>query len=69
MPMKYKNPNCPIISCTIENTIIDKALLDLSASVNLLPNLVYKYLGVGELKPTKVTLQLADMLVKILRKR
>uniref|UniRef100_A0A2N9F006 Aspartic peptidase DDI1-type domain-containing protein n=1 Tax=Fagus sylvatica TaxID=28930 RepID=A0A2N9F006_FAGSY len=36
------------------------ALLDLGASVNLLPYSVYEQLGLGELKPTKVVLQLAD---------
>jgi len=45
--------------------VIDKALLDLGASVNLLPYSVYKQLGVGELKPTRITLQLADRSVKI----
>ena len=44
---------------------MDKALLDLGASVNLLPYLVYKQLGLGELKPTTITLSLADRSVKI----
>ena len=65
VPVKYKDPGCPTISCTIGTTVIDKALLDLGASVNLLPYSVYKQLGVGELKPTKVTLQLADRSVKV----
>jgi hypothetical protein len=39
--------------------------LDLGASVNLLPYLVYVQLGLGELKPTSTTLQLADRSVKI----
>jgi hypothetical protein len=65
VPVKYKDPGCPTISCTIGTTVIDKALLDLGAGVNLLPYSVYKQLGVGELKPTKVTLQLADRSVKI----
>ena len=34
-------------------------MLDLGASVNLLPYHVYQQLGLCELKPTKVTLQLA----------
>ncbi|RVW57860.1 hypothetical protein CK203_042645 [Vitis vinifera] len=38
----------------------EKALLDLGASVNLLPYSVYKQLGLGELKPTSITLSLAD---------
>ncbi|VVA36189.1 PREDICTED: LOW QUALITY PROTEIN, partial [Prunus dulcis] len=46
---------------------IEQALLDLGASVNLLPYSVYKQLGLGELKPTSITLQLADRLVKIPR--
>ena len=45
--------------------MINKALLDLGASVNWLPYSVYKQLGVGELKPTRITLQLADISVKI----
>ena len=37
----------------------------MGASVNLLPYSVYKQLGLGELKPTTITLSLADRLVKI----
>jgi len=67
VPVKYKDPGCPTLSCTIETTVIDKALLDLGASVNLLSYSVYKQLGVGELKPTRITLQLTDRSVKILK--
>uniref|UniRef100_A0A2N9I7N6 RNA-directed DNA polymerase n=1 Tax=Fagus sylvatica TaxID=28930 RepID=A0A2N9I7N6_FAGSY len=41
-----------------------QALLDLGASVNLMPYSVYLQLGLGELKPTTVVLQLADRSVK-----
>jgi len=37
VPVKYKDPRCPTLSCTIGTTMIDKALLYLGASVNLLP--------------------------------
>ncbi|KAL6316599.1 hypothetical protein AAG906_018854 [Vitis piasezkii] len=47
--------------------VVEKALLDLGASVNLLPYSVYKQLGLGELKPTSITLSLADRSVKIPR--
>ena len=67
IPAKYKDPGCPTIPCVIGNHEIDRALLDLGASVNLLPYPVYEKLGLGKLKPTSVTLQLADGLVKILR--
>ena len=46
---------------------VERALLDLGASVNLLPYSVYKQLGLGELKPTSITLSLVDRSVKILR--
>ena len=63
--VKYKDPGSPTISVNIGETCIDKALLDLGASVNLLSYLVYKQLGLGELKPTNITLSLADRSVKI----
>lgn len=65
IPVKYKDPGCPTISIVIGDKTIHRALLDLGASVNLLPLVVYEQLGLGELKPTKVTLQLADKSVKV----
>ena len=59
-PIKYKDPGCPIILVNIGNTFVKRALLDLGASVNLLPYLVYKQLGLGELKSTSITLSLED---------
>ena len=59
-PEKYKDPGCPTISVNIGGTYVEKALLDLGASVNLLPYSMYKQLGLGELKPTTITLSLAD---------
>lgn len=67
IPVKYKDPGSPTISCVIGDHSIDRALLDLGASVNLLPYFVYEQLGLGELKLTPVTLQLADRSVKIPR--
>ncbi|XP_057513183.1 uncharacterized protein LOC130795179 [Actinidia eriantha] len=64
---KYKDPGCPTVSIVIGATTIEHALLDLGASVNLLPYTVYKKLGLGELKPTSVTLQLADRSVRVPR--
>ena len=66
-PPKFKDPGAPTISCVIGNHSIDRALLDLGASVNLLPYSVYEQFGLGELKPTSVTLQLADRSVKVPR--
>jgi hypothetical protein len=63
-PPKFKDPGAPTISCIIGQKEIDKALLDLGAGVNLLPYSVYQQLGLGELKPTTVILQLADRSIK-----
>ena len=64
-PVKYKDLGCPTISINIGGTSVEKALLDLGASVNLLPYSMYKQLGLGELKLTSITLSLADRSIKI----
>ncbi|RVW20311.1 hypothetical protein CK203_116941 [Vitis vinifera] len=66
-PVKYKDLGCPTILVSIGGTYVEKALLDLGATVNLLPYSVYKQLGLGELKPTSITLSLADRSMKIPR--
>ena len=63
--VKYKDPGCPTISVNIGGISVEKELLDLEASVNLLPYSMYKRLGLGELKPTSITLSLADRSIKI----
>ena len=63
--VKYKDPGCPTISVNIGGTCVEKALLDLGASVNLLPYSMYKQLGLRELKPTSITLSFADRSIKI----
>jgi len=67
IPFKHKDPGSPTIPCIIGDSKIDKTLIDLGSGVNLLPYSVYEQLGLGELKPTKVVLQLADRSVVILR--
>jgi hypothetical protein len=41
LPLKYKDTRCPAITCMIGVSQIERALLDLGASVNLLPYSVY----------------------------
>lgn len=64
---KYKDLDCSIISCVIENFKIKCALFDLSASANLLPYSMYKQLDLGEFKPSLITFQLANHYVKMSR--
>ena len=66
-PVKYKDSGCPTISVNIGGFSVEKALLDLGASVNLLPYSMYKKIGLGELKPTSITLSLANRSIKILK--
>ena len=63
--MNYKDSGYPTISVNIGGTCVEKALLDLGASVYLLPYSMYKQLGLGELTPTSITLSLADRSIKI----
>ena len=65
IPVKYENLSCLIIVCTIGQSEISRPLLELGASINLLPFSVYQQLRLGDLRPTRVTIQLADQSVKV----
>ena len=67
LPPNYKDPGSHTISIIVGNSKLGHALVDLGASVNLLPYSVYVDLGLRELEPTNITLQLADRSVKIPR--
>ena len=64
LPQKLKDPGSFTIPCTIGNSIFEKALCDLGASINLMPLSIFRRLGLGEARPTTVTLQLADRSLK-----
>ncbi|XP_027166293.1 uncharacterized protein LOC113766283 [Coffea eugenioides] len=60
LPPKCANPGMFSISCRIENTKIRDAMLDLGASINVMPKNIYTYLNLGPLKETRIIIQLAD---------
>ena len=64
LPPKVKDPVSFSIPCVIGSEIVKKAMCDLGASVRLMPLSLYERVGIGELKPTRMTLQLADRSVK-----
>ncbi|KAL5583117.1 hypothetical protein UlMin_015559 [Ulmus minor] len=64
LPQKLKDPGSFTIPCTIGDFEFDKVLCDLGASINLMPLSIFRKLGLGEVKPTTVTLQLADRSIK-----
>nr|XP_025661307.1 uncharacterized protein LOC112756916 [Arachis hypogaea] len=65
LPPKLKDPGSFILSCTIGNRTLDKALCDLRASINLMPLSLMKQLAIEELRPTRMSLQMADRSLKI----
>ncbi|KAL4297162.1 hypothetical protein GQ457_12G011620 [Hibiscus cannabinus] len=60
VPAKKTDPGSFTIDCLIGHNYPTKALCDLGASINLMPKSVFQRLGIGEVKPTTVMLQLAD---------
>jgi len=60
LPPKLRDPGSFSIPCVIGSETIDKALCDLGASVSLLPLSLFKRIGIGDLKPSEMTLKLAD---------
>ncbi|XP_050890980.1 uncharacterized protein LOC127096457 [Lathyrus oleraceus] len=64
MPPKLKDPGSFSIPCVIRKFIINKSLCDLGSSVSLMPLPTCEKLNLGELRPTKMSLQLVDRSVK-----
>ncbi|KAH9648339.1 hypothetical protein KPL70_025542 [Citrus sinensis] len=60
LPPKCKDPGMFTIPCKIGSVRVEKALLDLGASINVMPRSIYSSLNIGPLKETGVIIQLAD---------
>ncbi|KAM2646855.1 hypothetical protein TB1_000166 [Malus domestica] len=60
LPPKLKDAGSFTIPCVIGGKEFGRALCDLGASINLMPYPVYESLNLGDLKETKVVIQLAD---------
>ena len=60
LPPKLKDAGSFTIPCVIGGKEFGRALCDLGASINLMPYSVYESLNLGDLKETKVVIQLAD---------
>src|ERR1044072_9710001 len=64
MPPKLKDLGSFFIPCVIGKFVIDKALRDLGASINVMPLSICTRHEIGELRPTKMSVQLANRYVK-----
>ena len=60
LPLRIKDPRSFTIPCSISNSIVEKALCDLGASINLMLLSIFRKLGLGEANPTTITLQSVD---------
>ena len=61
LPQKVKDPGSFTIPCTIGDSNFERALCDLGVSINLMPLSVFCKLSHGEVKPTTISLQMADI--------
>ncbi|XP_031127562.1 uncharacterized protein LOC116029656 [Ipomoea triloba] len=60
LPPKCKDPGMFTIPCKIGNVNVEKVMLDLGASINVMPLSIYSSLDVGALKETGVIVQLTN---------
>ncbi|GKE64185.1 reverse transcriptase domain-containing protein, partial [Tanacetum coccineum] len=65
LPRKDKDPRSFTSPCLINNMCFNKPLADLGASVSVMPYSTYISLGLGDLIPTKLIVELADRTVKL----
>ena len=61
LPAKRKDPGSFTIPCSIGKYEFKKAFCDSGASINLMPLSVVQRLSLGELTPTAIRLQMADI--------
>ncbi|GJU85419.1 putative reverse transcriptase domain-containing protein [Tanacetum coccineum] len=64
IPRKEKEPGSFTLPCFINSVCFDNTIADLGASVSVMPLSTYLNLGLGELAHTKLTVELADRIVK-----
>nr|XP_043633103.1 uncharacterized protein LOC122604282 [Erigeron canadensis] len=60
LPPKLSDPGSFLILCTFFKKLSYKALADIGESINLMPYLIFRKLSLGKLKPTKMSIRLAD---------
>ncbi|KAK2410400.1 hypothetical protein QL285_045765 [Trifolium repens] len=64
MPPKLQDSGSFSIPCVIGPYVTDKALCDLGASISLMPMSICEKLKLGDLRPTRMSIQFADRSVK-----
>ncbi|XP_073018256.1 uncharacterized protein [Primulina eburnea] len=59
-PKKMQDPGEFIVPCEIGGKSVEKAICDSGASINIMPSSLYEKLGLSMMKPTGLSLQMAD---------
>ncbi|KAG8502588.1 hypothetical protein CXB51_000003 [Gossypium anomalum] len=67
LPNKLKDPGSFTIHCLIRSLDVNNALADLGASINVMPYKMFKQLGLGKPKQTRMSIQLADKTIRFPR--
>ncbi|RDY09143.1 hypothetical protein CR513_06541, partial [Mucuna pruriens] len=60
LPKKCRDPEIFSVPCTIGESTFVNAMLDLGASINVMPESIYRSLNFGDLEPIRMTIQLAN---------
>ncbi|GJS52846.1 DNA-directed DNA polymerase [Tanacetum coccineum] len=64
LPQKEGDIGSFTLPCLIKPLAVKNALANLGASINIMPHSLFRRLGVSKLKPTKMSIQLADRSIK-----
>ncbi|GJZ67475.1 reverse transcriptase domain-containing protein [Tanacetum coccineum] len=64
LPQKKGDPGSFTLTRLIGTLLVKNALVNLGASINLMPQSLFMKLGILELKPTRMSIQLADRSIK-----
>ncbi|XP_073035330.1 uncharacterized protein [Primulina eburnea] len=64
LPQKLQDPGEFVIPCEIRGQLVEKAICDSGASVNVMPSFLYEKLGLSVIKPTGLSLQMADKSIR-----
>ncbi|CAA0838505.1 Unknown protein, partial [Striga hermonthica] len=64
LPKKERDPGGFVIRIALGNRKEASGMLDLGAGINLMPFSIFQRLGLGDLRPTRMCLQLADRSIR-----
>ncbi|KAG8497352.1 hypothetical protein CXB51_008633 [Gossypium anomalum] len=67
LPNKLKGPESFTIPCLIGSLNVNNALADLAESINVMPYKMFKQLGLGKPKQTRMSIQLVDKTIRFAR--